>query len=124
MSKRKIDPKPFSPPMKLCKEMIEAMGGAHSIGYEQFLKKCCLAYKYLRYHSQLIISLLDAMCDAGLKDMKMSPELCVLKVQEKFRLDLNDEAAEIYFLSVINASVKTLFPVVVDKLHEWALNWK
>ncbi|EUT90653.1 hypothetical protein PFAG_01011 [Plasmodium falciparum Santa Lucia] len=118
------DPKPFSPPMKLCKEMIEAMGGAHSIGYEQFLKKCCLAYKYLRYHSQLIISLLDAMCDAGLKDMKMSPELCVLKVQEKFRLDLNDEAAEIYFLSVINASVKTLFPVVVDKLHEWALNWK
>ncbi|SOV74394.1 phosphatidylinositol 3-kinase [Plasmodium sp. gorilla clade G3] len=118
------DPKPFSPPMKLCKEMIEAMGGAHSIGYEQFLKKCCLAYKYLRYHSQLIISLLDAMCDAGLKDMKTSPELCVLKVQEKFRLDLNDEAAEIYFLSVINASVKTLFPVVVDKLHEWALNWK
>nr|AVK70157.1 phosphatidylinositol-3-kinase [Plasmodium vivax]AVK70160.1 phosphatidylinositol-3-kinase [Plasmodium vivax]AVK70164.1 phosphatidylinositol-3-kinase [Plasmodium vivax]AVK70166.1 phosphatidylinositol-3-kinase [Plasmodium vivax]AVK70167.1 phosphatidylinositol-3-kinase [Plasmodium vivax] len=118
------DPKPFSPPMKLCKEMIEAMGGAHSVGYEQFLKKCCLAYKYLRYHSKLIISLLDCMCESGLKDMKMSPELCVLKVQEKFRLDLNDEAAEVYFLSVINASVKTLFPVVVDKLHEWALNWK
>ncbi|CRG97931.1 phosphatidylinositol 3-kinase, putative [Plasmodium gallinaceum] len=118
------DPKPFSPPMKLCKEMIEAMGGAHSVGYEQFLKKCCLGYKYLRYHSKLIISLLDAMCESGLKDMKTSPELCVLKVQEKFRLDLNDEAAEIYFLSVINASVKTLFPVVVDKLHEWALNWK
>ncbi|ANQ08614.1 Uncharacterized protein PCOAH_00030100 [Plasmodium coatneyi] len=118
------DPKPFSPPMKLCKEMIEAMGGAHSVGYEQFLKKCCLAYKYLRYHSKLIISLLDCMCESGLKDMKMSPELCVLKVQEKFRLDLNDEAAEVYFLSVINTSVKTLFPVVVDKLHEWALNWK
>ncbi|GAB66914.1 phosphatidylinositol 3-kinase [Plasmodium cynomolgi strain B] len=118
------DPKPFSPPMKLCKEMIEAMGGAHSVGYEQFLKKCCLAYKYLRYHSKLIISLLDCMCESGLKDMRMSPELCVLKVQEKFRLDLNDEAAEVYFLSVINASVKTLFPVVVDKLHEWALNWK
>ncbi|KJP87148.1 hypothetical protein AK88_03195 [Plasmodium fragile] len=118
------DPKPFSPPMKLCKEMIEAMGGAHSVGYEQFLKKCCLAYKYLRYHSKLIISLLECMCESGLKDMKMSPELCVLKVQEKFRLDLNDEAAEVYFLSVINSSVKTLFPVVVDKLHEWALNWK
>ncbi|SBS92793.1 phosphatidylinositol 3-kinase, putative [Plasmodium ovale curtisi] len=118
------DPKPFSPPMKLCKEMIEAMGGAHSLGYEQFLKKCCLAYKYLRYHSKLIIYLLDAMSESGLKDMKMNPEVCVQKVQEKFRLDLNDEAAEIYFLSVINASVKTLFPVVVDKLHEWALNWK
>ncbi|CAD2094949.1 phosphatidylinositol 3-kinase, putative [Plasmodium vinckei brucechwatti] len=118
------DPKPFSPPMKLCKEMIEAMGGAQSVGYEQFLKKCCLAYKYLRYHSTLIISLLDSMCESGLKDMKTAPELCVLKVQEKFRLDLNDEAAEIQFLEVINASVKTLFPVVVDKLHEWALNWK
>ncbi|KEG02728.1 phosphatidylinositol 3-kinase [Plasmodium vinckei vinckei] len=118
------DPKPFSPPMKLCKEMIEAMGGAQSVGYEQFLKKCCLAYKYLRYHSTLIISLLDSMCESGLKDMKTAPELCVLKVQEKFRLDLNDEAAEIQFLEVINASVKTLFPIVVDKLHEWALNWK
>ncbi|SCM23719.1 phosphatidylinositol 3-kinase, putative [Plasmodium berghei] len=118
------DPKPFSPPMKLCKEMIEAMGGAQSVGYEQFLKKCCLAYKYLRYHSTLLISLLDSMCESGLKDMKTAPELCVLKVQEKFRLDLNDEAAEIQFLEVINASVKTLFPVVVDKLHEWALNWK
>lgn len=30
------DPKPFPPPMKLCKEMVEAMGGA-----ERFVFKCC-----------------------------------------------------------------------------------
>ena len=27
------DPKPFPPPMKLCKEMVEAMGGADSKPY-------------------------------------------------------------------------------------------
>ena len=26
------DPKPFPPPMKLCKEMVEAMGGALGLG--------------------------------------------------------------------------------------------
>ena len=29
------DPKPFPPPMKLCKEMIEAMGGQGSEYYKQ-----------------------------------------------------------------------------------------
>ncbi len=29
------DPKPFPPPMKLCKEMIEAMGGQGSDYYKQ-----------------------------------------------------------------------------------------
>jgi phosphatidylinositol 3-kinase len=30
------DPKPFPPPMKLCKEMVDAMGGQDSDHYRQF----------------------------------------------------------------------------------------
>lgn len=30
------DPKPFPPPMKLCKEMVDAMGGQDSEHYRQF----------------------------------------------------------------------------------------
>ena len=42
------DPKPFPPPMKLCKEMVEAMGGADSPYYEKFRKLCCEAFNILR----------------------------------------------------------------------------
>ena len=38
------DPKPFPPPMKLCKEMVEAMGGADSRLYERFRVLCCEAF--------------------------------------------------------------------------------
>jgi phosphatidylinositol 3-kinase len=37
------DPKPLPPPMKLCKEMVEAMGGAASPHYNRFKAYCCEA---------------------------------------------------------------------------------
>lgn len=118
------DPKPLPPPMKLCREMVEAMGGAGSRGYMEFQSKCCQAFKYLRRHARLIINLLHLMADSGIRDFRADPETAIRKVQEKFRLDLNDEEAEGYLLNVIDASVRALFPAVVDKLHEWALYWK
>ena len=36
------DPKPRPPPMKFCKEMVEAMGGANSSHYAEFRNYCCL----------------------------------------------------------------------------------
>ena len=52
------DPKPFPPPMKLCKEMVEAMGGADSKLYERFRLYCCEAFNILRASSHLILNLL------------------------------------------------------------------
>ena len=34
------DPKPFPPPMKLTKEMVEGMGGVKSAEYKAFLSLC------------------------------------------------------------------------------------
>ena len=42
------DPKPLPPPMKLTKEMIEAMGGSQSAGFQQFRQLCHKAYLVLR----------------------------------------------------------------------------
>ena len=36
---------------------------------------------------------------------------------EKFRLDDSDENAEIHFLGIVEESVKSLFPLVTDKIH-------
>lgn len=42
------DPKPLPPPMKLSKEMVEAMGGPQSEHYQEFRKQCYTAFLHLR----------------------------------------------------------------------------
>ena len=42
------DPKPLPPPMKLSKEMVEAMGGINSDYYYKFRKQCYTAFLHLR----------------------------------------------------------------------------
>ena len=43
-----------------------------------------------------------------------------LQVQDKFRLDLNDEEAVQYLQSLIDESVSAMFPVVVEQIHKFA----
>lgn len=51
------DPKPLPPPMKLSKEMVEAMGGVNSEHFQQFRKLCYTAFLHLRrYLVTMIIS--------------------------------------------------------------------
>jgi len=118
------DPKPFPPPMKFCKEMVEAMGGAQSTNYLEFRNYCCLAFNILRKHSGLIINLLGLMGGAGIPDLMDDVDKNLFKVQERFRLDLNDEEANFYLLSLVDESVSALFPQLVEKIHKWALYWK
>eukprot|EP00326_Haptolina_ericina_P040466 CAMPEP_0181254842 /NCGR_PEP_ID=MMETSP1096-20121128/48823_1 /TAXON_ID=156174 ORGANISM="Chrysochromulina ericina, Strain CCMP281" /NCGR_SAMPLE_ID=MMETSP1096 /ASSEMBLY_ACC=CAM_ASM_000453 /LENGTH=324 /DNA_ID=CAMNT_0023352913 /DNA_START=131 /DNA_END=1102 /DNA_ORIENTATION=+ len=115
------DPKPFPPPMKLCKEMVEAMGGADSKLYERFRLYCCEAFNILRASSHLILNLLMLMVDANVKDIKGEHD--VLKVTEKLRLDLSDEEAARYFQELINDSVSALFPQITETIHRWAQYW-
>ena len=116
------DPKPFPPPMKLCKEMVEAMGGADSKLYVRFRLFCCEAFNILRASSNLILNLLMLMTDANIQDIK--GEADVLKVTEKFRLDLTDEEAARFFQELINDSVSALFPQMVETIHRWAQYWR
>lgn len=74
------DPKPFPPPMKLCKEMIEAMGGANSPHYLNFQQYCYTAFTTLRRNANLILNLFSLMVDANIPDIKIEPEKAVMKV--------------------------------------------
>ena len=42
------DPKPMPPPMRLSKEMVEAMGGTTSDYFTDFKKLCYTAFLHLR----------------------------------------------------------------------------
>lgn len=115
------DPKPFPPPMRICKEMVEGMGGNSSPGYQSFKSKCCQAYKILRRHAKLIINLLYLMTDSGIKDLCADPQFAILKVEQKFQALMDDEQAEEHFLKLIDESVNSLFPVVMEKLHKMSI---
>jgi hypothetical protein len=44
-------------PQKLCKEMVEGMGGASGPDYHKFKEHCCEAYNILRKSANLILNL-------------------------------------------------------------------
>ncbi|CAG8433683.1 11263_t:CDS:10 [Ambispora gerdemannii] len=118
------DPKPFPPPMKLCKEMVEAMGGANSSHYQRFKSYCYVAFNILRKNANLILNLFALMVDANIPDIKIEPDKAVWKVQEKFRLDLTEEEAIKFFQNLINDSVSALFPQVIETIHKWGQYWR
>ncbi|CEG46181.1 Phosphatidyl inositol kinase (PIK-A) [Plasmopara halstedii] len=118
------DPKPYPPPFKLTKEMVEGMGGPTSEHYQRFITYCCQAYNWLRKSADLILNLLSLMADSGIEELSANPATTLLKVEEKFRLDLTDEQAEQFFLGLINDSVSALFPLLVDWIHKVATKLK
>ncbi|KAK4660554.1 Phosphatidylinositol (PI) 3-kinase [Podospora pseudocomata] len=112
------DPKPFAPAMKLSKEMVDCMGGSNSEYYRQFKQYCFLAYSALRKNSNLILNLFSLMVDANIPDIKLEPDKAVLKVKERFHLELSEEDAIRHLERIMDDNLNALVPVVIDKLHE------
>ena len=112
--------KPFPPPMKICKEMVNGMGGPTSEHYQRFVQYCCETYNILRKSADLIIGLFKLMVDAQIPDLSLDPDRALMKLREKFRLELTDEEASQALIVLINASVTALFPLVVDSVHRFA----
>ncbi|KAF9330420.1 Phosphatidylinositol (PI) 3-kinase [Podila minutissima] len=114
------DPKPFPAPMKITKEMVEAMGGFNSVHYQSFKSYCFTAYNILRKSANLILNLFGLMTYANIPDIKMEPDKAVWKVEERFQLDLTDDEAIKFFQNLINESVSALIPQIAETIHGWA----
>lgn len=118
------DPKPLPPPMKLSKEMVEAMGGVGSEHYHEFRKQCYTAFLHLRRHANLILNLFSLMVDASVPDIALEPDKAVKKVQDKLRLDLSDEEAVHYVHNLLDLSVTAVMAALVEQLHKFAQYWR
>lgn len=103
--------------MKLCKEMVEGMGGSAHQHYKDFKSYCFTAYTTLRKSSNLILNLFALMVDANIPDIKIEPDKAVLKVRERFHLEMSEEEAIRSFEQLIGDSVGSWAPVVIDTLH-------
>lgn len=120
------DPKPFPPPMKISREMVEALGGPESPGYAEFKGYCCSAYNILRNNAAFLLYYLQLMCHAaGLPQLtgkgqvgpNPDPRVNIIKAQEKLRLDLSNAQATQYLQNVVADSVGSLFTGLWDVLH-------
>lgn len=131
------DPKPYPPPVKVCKEMVDAMGGTTSSHYARFQSLCYTAFIGLRKNANLILNLFALMVEAGIQDIQLEPDKAVWKVcfypqrqevalsktdnvqvQEKFMLDLSEEDAIKQFRVLLNDT--SYLTVVFDRIHDWA----
>ena len=74
------DPKPYPPPVKVCKEMVDAMGGTGSSHYARFQSLSYTAFIGLRKNANLILNLVALMVDAGIQDIQLEPDKAVWKV--------------------------------------------
>ncbi|KAL8694116.1 MAG: hypothetical protein Q9218_001169 [Villophora microphyllina] len=113
------DPKPFAPAMKLCREMIEGMGGPSSpLFMKTFKQYCYTAFTTLRKQSGLILNLFALMVDANIQDIRLEPDKAVEKVRERFALGVSEEEAVRGFEAVVGESVGSVGAVVIDRIHD------
>jgi phosphatidylinositol 3-kinase len=116
------DPKPMPPPIKLCKEMVECMGGKGSKRYEEFQQKCVNAYWVLRDNARVIVNMFYLMIDSGIPELNNIDNL--KKLHEKFVPQKNRQEASTFMLDNLRESVDAMMAVFMEKLHAWAQYWK
>ena len=116
------DPKPAPPPIKLCQEMVECMGGKGSKRYEEFKQKCVNAYWVLRENARVIVNMFYLMIDSGIPELNDIEMLN--KLHEKFVPGYSKQEASNSFLTNLDESVNALMPVLMEKIHAWAQYWK
>ncbi|KAI0071970.1 atypical/PIKK/PI3K protein kinase [Panus rudis PR-1116 ss-1] len=114
------DPKPFAPPVKVCKEMVDAMGGVQSVHYARFKNFCFTAFTILRKSANLILNLVTLMVDANIPHIKHRD--VHEQVLGKFCLDLTEEEAIEHFEKLLNDI--SPFTAVLDRMHDWAQYWR
>ena len=116
------DPKPAPPPIKLCQEMVDVMGGKGSLRYEQFKQKCVNAYWVLRENARVIVNMFYLMIDSGIPELNDIENL--YKLHEKFVPGFSKQEASTSFLTNLEESVNALMPILMEKFHAWAQYWK
>ena len=118
------DPKPLPPAFRLTQAMVDGFGGEE--GFRQFKRLCCQTYNLLRRSASLIINLLHLSKEGSIPDLSFHPILTpnevIEKVEEKFRLDLNDEQAEQFFVGLIGECHGAFAPRVLDVFHQIAVS--
>ena len=107
------------PPIRICVEMIECMGGFESKGYKKFIEKCVIAFKFLRTYSKYILDLLYLMIHAEIDGLPADDSEEILnQIYQKFLPEIKDaQVVEEEFIKLITESINSFFARVFDIGH-------
>ena len=112
------------PPMKLSKEMVDAMGGVTSEHHAEFRKLCYTAFLHLRRHANVMLNLFSLMVDASVPDIALEPDKAVKKVEENLKLNLSDEEAVKHLQDLLDISITAVMPALVEQIHKIAQKFR
>ena len=127
------DPKPMAPLMKLSREMVEGMGGAqpgNESQFEAFRQYAFTALTTLRRSSSLILNLFALMQDAQIPGLQFpgaaegDDMIAVRKVEERFKLDVTEDEALVWFGQLVEREMGAWGGRVIDKLHAYTQGWR
>lgn len=118
------DPKPLPAPIRLTKEMVDAMGGLNSEHYHEFRKQCYTAFLHLRRHANVMLNLFSLMTDASVPDIALEPDKAVKKVEDNLKLNLSDEEAVQHLQNLLDISLTAIMPMITEQIHKFAQYWR
>jgi phosphatidylinositol 3-kinase len=106
------DPKISPPSIKISKEMVDCLGEF----MDDYKRYCVEAYNLLRkpHCVTLILNLFELMADSDLPDLRGDAGV---KLEAKFAIDLDDEAAGTHFIQEIQRSMNALFDPLFERIH-------
>lgn len=112
------------PPIRICLEMMEALGGPKSKDYTEFLETCVQCFAYLRKYRNHIINMVYLMIHAGIPDIQADYQKVLNDLNQKFMPLKSQQEASEDFRKVVKESVNAFFPKVLDTIHVWATYMK
>jgi hypothetical protein len=120
------DPKILTPSMRITSDIVDALGGEHSIGYEEFKLLCIRIYRCLRCYSTMFYSMLSIL---NSKYIDKYDDVVIKKhINERFCPYESDYNSEKKLLFEIDSSYRTYTSVVIiDLVHRQSkeyLNFK
>jgi len=114
------DPKTYLP-MRITEHMVAGIGGRDSDNFAMFLSLVGAAFISLRRHGsvRILLSLVRNMLHSHIPDVSInqSPDNAVFSMQQRFRLDLNDDEAVTFMEENVESSITSMMWVAVDAIH-------
>lgn len=118
------DPKPMAPKMKVSKDLVKAMGGEESEGFERYINYVAEIFCMLRQDVYIIISLLYMLKGGGMTHLDSAAESQFYVIEDKYQLSLERDAAIYYILDVVKSSMKAITGQVIDVFHRLTQRFK
>lgn len=118
------DPRPWAPPVRLPRELVDALGGPGSDAHRRCDALACEAYSVLRRAAPRLAACLHLAARCAAPDVRRAPASAALFVLDRLRTGAGDAAAGDAFAAALRDGAAALAPALFERTHQWAQAWR